>query len=249
MALMDLIRHRLRMIWLGLTLKPIAGADDGVATDAEAQADGETDESAEGEDQDAESGQDKVDHSDRPNWESESRKHERAAKRERKAREAAERKLREMADADKSEQEKAIEKAREEARTAALAEADSERRSDRLEVAVTRLAAKGVEVGEEDAKSVRFADAEDALVNVERLLATGDVDSEDIFDGEGKVQTEALGQALAGILQRKPHLAAGEGEKPKPKGDADAGKGSSGGKSIDDLTAEEHFQRIRRHKG
>lgn len=179
-------------------------------------------------------------------WQTKARKHERAAKREQKRAAELEQKLKERDDADKSEQEKALDKARAEAKAEAKAEAETERRADRLEVAVTRAAARGIELSDE--QTARFADSDDALLYVERAIAHGDVDADEIFDSEGKVNTDALSKALAGILRAKPHLAAGEAEQPKPKGDADAGKGSTAEKSLEDMTAEEHFQRIRRHK-
>lgn len=177
-------------------------------------------------------------------WKAQARKHERRAKQERKAREEAERKLREREDANKSEHEKALEKAREEAKREALTEAEKERRADRLEVAVTRLAARGVKVGDKD--GVKFADPEDALIYLERAIAKGDVDEDDIYDGDGKVQTDALATALGELLDRKPNLAAASGTG-KPSGSSDAGKGGPGG-DIEDLDVEGHLNRIKRHK-
>jgi hypothetical protein len=164
-----------------------------------------------------------------PDWKAESRKHERRAKQERKAREELERKLKERDDADKSEQEKAIEKAREEAKTEALTESQKERRNDRLEVAVARNAAK------------TFADVDDALVHIKRAIDNGDVDEDDIFDSEGKVQTEALKTALDDLLERKPHLKATPG---RAAGSADAGRGSGSGKSADDMSIDDHLKAV-----
>jgi flagellar biosynthesis/type III secretory pathway protein FliH len=154
-------------------------------------------------------------------------------------------KLQKREDADKSEQQKAVDKAREEGKTEAQQAAEKERRQNRLEVAVTRLAAKGIKVGEgEDAKTVRFADPEDALVHLERAIATEEVD--DPFDDQGKVKADALSEALTELLERKPHLQAKEEETPKPAGDADAGKGGDGAKALADMSPEEHYAQVRK---
>lgn len=192
-------------------------------------------------DPDADPDPDKVKSDD--DWRTKARKHENAAKRERKAREEAERKLREREDANKSEHEKALEQARKEARTEALTEAEKERRADRLEVAVTRLASRGVTVGEgDDAKSVRFADAEDALLNVERAISRGEIDTDDIYDSEGKINNEALTTALAELATAKPHLL-DSAERPKPKGDPDTRKGEPAKSDLEGMTPEDHAKR------
>jgi len=188
-------------------------------------------------------------------WKKMARKHEsgrkaaeRKLKREQRERKKLEEDAKKRADAEKTEHEKAVEKAREEGEQAALTKAQKERRKDRLEAAVARLASRGVKVGEgDDAKTVRFADPEDAQVFLDRKLSLGDVDEEDIFDDDGKVQTEALGQALAEILEDRPRLA--EDARPsKPSGSADGGKGKGADKGLEDMSVEEHFQRIRRDK-
>ena len=163
-------------------------------------------------------------------WQAKSRKHEREAKKERKAREALEARIREIESSNQTDQEKALAQAREEARAEAKAEADQERRKDRLEVAVTRLAARD------------FADTEDALLHVDRGIAAGDIDPDDIYSDDGTVNTDALKTALDELLERKPHLKAGPNGR-RPHGDADAGKGSGGG-SDDDMNT-----RLRRAAG
>lgn len=142
-----------------------------------------------------------------------------------------ERSLKEREDADKSEHEKALEKAREEARSEAISEAEKERRSDRLEVAVTRAAAKG------------FADTEDALIHVQRRIRSGDIDESEIFDDDGKVQTAPLKSALEQLLADKPHLAAGEG---RPNGSADGGRGASGGDALEEMSMDDHVKHVQR---
>lgn len=165
-----------------------------------------------------------------------------AAKRERKKREAVEAKLRQRDDADKSEQEKAIEAARKEAREEALGEAEKDRRSDRLEVAVTRLAAKGVKVGDDDdAETVRFADPEDALLHLERAIDRGDVDEDDIYNENGRPNADAVTDALADLLTAKPHLRAtgNGGAATGRKGRSDAGRGKGASKTAADMSVGE----------
>lgn len=181
-----------------------------------------------------------------PDWKNQARKHERRAKAEKKAREAAEAKLKEQDEADKTEQQKAIDAAKEEGRTAALTEAEKERRGDRLEVAVTRLASKGVKVGDDE--NVKFADTEDALLHLEKAIKRGDVDEDDIFDSEGKVQTAALTEALVELLENKKHLRADGAGSGAGAGSADAGRGGGGGKEKEEMSVDDHLKSIRKHK-
>lgn len=208
------------------------GEGDGADSGAESGAEGEAGEGAEGDGEGDEAGK----------WRALSRKNEAAAKRERKAREKLEADLKKLQDRDKSEQEKAVEKAREEGRTEAQSKAEAERRADRLEVAVTRQAARGIKTGEgDDAKTVKFADPEDALLRVERGLRNGDIDAEDLYDDEGKVKTDVLSTALAEIASRNPHLV-GDG-RPRPQGDADTGKGEPANNDLEKMTPEDHARR------
>lgn len=153
--------------------------------------------------------------------------------------------LKERQDADKSEQEKALDKAREEARGEARSEAEKERRADRLEVAVARLAARGVKVGDEEALQ-RFEDPEDAQTFLERAIRNGVVDEDDIFDADGKVNNDAIAAALSDILKAKPRLAAGT-TNGNGAGASDAGQGS-GGKGMEDMSVEEHLKRIQKER-
>lgn len=163
--------------------------------------------------------------------------------------------LKEREDADKTEQQKAIDEAREKGKAEALTEVQKERRQDRLELAVTRQASRGIEIevdgddGKTAKRKIRFADPDDALVHLERMIAKGDVDEDDIYDEDHKVKKDGLTEALADLLDDKPHLRAGsddddssdgEGGKSKKrvKGDSDAGKGS-GSKGVEDLSVEE----------
>ncbi len=116
---------------------------------------------------------------------------------------------------------------------------------------MTRLASKGVKVDDGDGgtKVVKFADAEDAYVYLERSIARGEIDGEDIFDDEGRIQLDEVSSALAELLERKPHYAEQATDAPPAKknhGSADAGKGrGSGRRSLEEMTPEEHLAAVR----
>lgn len=197
-------------------------------------------------------------------WKKMARRHEREAKKERKAREAAEAKIAERQTADQSDHEKAVNDARAEGERAAKEAADKDRRSDRLENATIKIAGKGIKVTvKEDDKDVektlRFTDPDDAFVNIERMIRNGDLDEDDLFNDNGRVNNDALIEALEELLEAKPHLVAGTSNGGgsgsgsgaggrKVKGSADGGKGSGGGKSVADMSTDEHFERIRQHR-
>lgn len=253
MALLLKVLDRLRFWrWYLTEFRPVAGgapegddADDGdddadTADDADTDADDDSDEDAEVT-------------KDAAYWEREARKNRTAANRERKARAKLAEKLKAKDDENKSERDKAVDKAREEGKTEALSAAQKEIRQDRLEAKSTALAAKGVEIEvEEDGetKSVRvaFADPDDALIYVERAIAKGEVDEDDIFNDDGRVDSDGLASELKRLLETKPHLRAGE-TKGKPKGDPDRGKGSPAQKDLDDMSVEEHDKRRRKRAG
>ena len=214
----------------------------------------EDDDDDDNDDDDDDSSSGKID------WKKMARRHEREAKKERKAREAAEAKVKERETADQSEHEKAVKAAREEGEKTAKEIADKERRTDRLENATIKMAGKGIKVTvKEDDKDVqktlRFTDPDDAFVHIERMIRNGDLDEDDLFNDKGKVNSEALTEALEELVDAKPHLIAGangdgngSGSGRKVKGSADGGKGSGGSKSTEDMSVEEHFERIRQHK-
>jgi hypothetical protein len=236
----------------GRILPMIAGADGADDDAGDDDADSADDDSDDDSDEDDDS--DKVAKGD--DDKTIARKHEKWAKRERakaekerKAREKLEAELKKLRDADKSDQEKALEKAREEGKTEALTEAQKERRADRLEAQTIKLAARGFKVGAgDDAETAKFADPDDALVYVERAIAKGDVDEDDIFDEDNKVKADGLRSALAEILEEKPHLREDGKGSGKPKGDPDRGKGTPAAKDLEDLSVEEHDKRIRGEK-
>lgn len=181
-------------------------------------------------------------------WQVKARKHEREAKKARERAEKAEQALKDREDADKSEHEKALDAARSEGEVKAREQYETERRRDRLEVATTRYASRGIQLGEgEEAETVKFADPDDALVHLERAIDKDEVD--DPFDDEGKLDNNALQAALVDLLQRKPHLRAPSSTEPPPpppppKGDPDRGKGADGKKALEEMSVEEHLARI-----
>lgn len=104
-----------------------------------------------------------------------------------------------------SEFEKAVAKAVKEERANNLREYETERRSNRLQIAVANHARE-------------LADVDDVVLN----LSQGDTN--ELFNNEGSVDDGAFGKALEDLLERKPHLRGG-GQ--VPTGDADAGRGAT----------------------
>jgi hypothetical protein len=161
-------------------------------------------------------------------WKAYARKHERLSKKATKQIDDLQAELAKAKEATQTDQEKALEQARKEAADEARNEVVGELRKERLQAAVARSAAG------------KFADVDDAI----KLL---DLEDDDIFDEDGKVNADNLKSALDDLLDRKPHLAASPLGK-KPAGDADAGKGQGGSKSLEDMSVEEHLEAIRRNK-
>jgi len=180
-------------------------------------------------------------------WQAKARKHERALKNERKAREAAEAKLREREAADLSEQEKAIAKAREDATNEVTSKFEAERRTDRIESAVTKMALGGFKAKDGDGNDVtlKFADPDDAQLRVDRALRNDELSYDDIY-ADGKVQSAALTEFLTELLEEHPRLRATDGNGGSAKKvDFDAGKGKgSGGKSLEDMSPDDHLKAI-----
>ncbi len=207
--------------------------------DKEKDKEKEADKGSEGGDEEG----DKVTSDD--DWKAKSRKNETRAKKAERERDEAAKKLSEREEEDQSESERKISEAEKKGREEAESKAEKERKGDRLEVAVTRLASKKLTIGEgDDAKEVRFADTEDALLNIERAISKGEIDESDIFDDEGKVKTDALQKELADLLKRKPHLKdGGTEESGGSKGDPDTRKGSSAKGDLEEMSPEEHAQR------
>lgn len=176
---------------------------------------------------------------DKTDWKAMSRKHERAAKKAAAERDAHAAKLAEIEASNLSENEKALAKAREEARAEGKAEGEQGRRADRIEAAVTKIAAvKGVTIGEGDkAKTVKFADPDDVEMWLERQVAKGEIDGDELY-ADGKVNDEVLIEALTALAASKPGWLVGApagATSGTPAGDADAGKGSGpkGGSSVE----------------
>jgi hypothetical protein len=227
----------------------MAGADgDGEGEDGAEDEDGsgaDEDGDAGDENEDAGAGADGSDGKPEKDWRKELRRYERTTERKRdrdkKELKEAQDKLKEREDEDKSEQEKAVEKAKEEGRSEALTEAEKDRRADRLESACVRQAAKKIDVGEGDEKKkVRFEDPEDFEVFLQRKIAKGDLDLEELFGDDGKIKADVLAEVAKEILEDRPRLAEDSGagkEKKTPEGGADGGKGkeSGGEPSVADL--------------
>jgi hypothetical protein len=107
---------------------------------------------------------------------------------------------------------------------------DEARREARLESAKERAA---------DKIEARAASKFDDPEVVAALLAK---QIDDFVDADGKVDVDAIDEALDELLEKKPHLAKPEGDKRRFKGDADGGargKDKKPPKSLDDAVAEE----------
>lgn len=212
---------------------PRCEEDDADSTDdADADADGDADASG-GDDADADTdadGTDKPAGDDLERWKREARKWEGRAKKNATDLAASQTKLREREDADKTEQEKAVEAAARTAREEALSEAQKDRRADKLEMAVTKVAAvRGVKVGTgDDEKTVKFADPDDVQMWLEKQIERGDIDADAIYH-DGKVDEDALGDELARLAAAKPGWLAGAAKgngTGTPAGSADGGRGT-----------------------
>ena len=133
---------------------------------------------------------------------------------ERAARKAAERELAALKAAaelrDKPAEEQALEQARAEARAEAKEKAD---------VRILRSELKALAAG-------KLADPSDAHLYID--LSKYDVDD------DGEVDSEALNEAIADLLARKPHLAAGEPARFQGGGDGGARPAPKPDESIDD---------------
>jgi len=234
MAMLRKLRERIAFWrWYLLEFRPIAGAEDDPPEDDSKDDPPNGDDPPEDDSKD-----DKVEKGD--DDAAKARKHEQWAKKERERANKAEAELKKLRDADKSERDKAIEKAREEATAEVTSKYEKERRADRLETAVTRLS-KGIKVGEgDDAKTVRFAD-EDVLLRIERKLRSEDIDPDDLYDSEGKVNTDTLKGAVAEILGANSHLVVGDGK--KPAGDPDSRKGDKATSDLESMSPEDHAER------
>lgn len=218
--------------------------DDDADKDADADKDVEDDEADKDVDKDKDD-----DKPIEPNWKQQARRHEREAKAARKREADLQAKLQERDDADKSEQQKAVDKARTDATTEVTSKYELERRAERLELAVTRIAvAKGVKLGEGDKqKTVKFTDAEDVQMWVERQIKNGNIPPEDIYDDNGRINAEALSDALAGLAANKPSWLQGATNGNKGV-DFDGGKGKGSAKGVEDLSVEEHYKRMQKQQ-
>ena len=260
MKLLDLIRFRLRTLAFALTVKPVVGAagdDDKEEEEEEQKADEKDDKEADEKDEKADEKDDADDDDDDAAAVKEppdAEEWKRLARRSQKAHKRLEEKYNKLAakdqqrtEAEKTAHQKELDEARKEVEESLGRKHELERRQDRLESAATLMATRGVKVGKDDKqRTVKFNDPDDALVHLERAIAKGDVDGDELFDKEGKVDKTALSAALAELLGDKPHL--GVESKPRKSqsaGDGDGGKGSGGtGTELEDMTPEDHFNQI-----
>lgn len=159
-------------------------------------------------------------------WKLEARKWEGRAKKNSDALAAAQTELAKHADAHKTEQQKAVEAAARSAREEALTEAEKDRRADKLELAVVKVASvTGVKV--DDKTLAKFADPDDVQMWLEKQIERGDVDADDIYK-DGKVNEEALASELARLAAAKPGWLVGAGKSNgTPAGSADGGRGTA----------------------
>lgn len=176
-------------------------------------------------------------------WKREARKWESRAKKNSDALAAAQTELAKHADAHKTEQEKAVEAAARTAREEALTEAEKDRRADKLELAVVKVASvSGVKI--DDKTLVKFADPDDVQMWLEKQIERGDIDADDIYR-DGKVNEEALASELARLAAAKPGWLVGAGKSNgTPAGSADGGRGTPRGAN----SVEEELQAIRRNR-
>lgn len=226
------------------------GADDDADADDDKGDDVDTDkDDADDDDKGDDTADDDTD-DDKPakgtDWKKLARRHEREAKNARKREAELQAQLKARTDADLSEQEKAVKTARDEATAEVTTKYQAEQRTDRIENAVTKLSLRGFKA-KADGKDItlKFADPDDAQLRLDRALRNGDVSHDDIY-ADGKVVTRALIDFLTDLLEEHPRLRAqdtnnGGGGR---QVDMDGGKGKGGGKSIEDMTVEEHVKRM-----
>ncbi len=231
---------------------PTCKVEDDEAAKAEAEkAAAEAEAARKAAESDDEDDEDKITKDD--DWQTKARKSERQrkradedAKRIAKERDDLKATLAKIEQSNLSDQEKAIAKAREEAASEVTSKFEAERRTDRIEHAVTRLSLQGFKVGEGDkATTLRFADPDDAQLRIERALRNGDLTHDEIY-GDGKVKPDALKAFLTELLEEHPRLRAEDGNRHKQEiVDLDGGKGKGGGaKSLEDMTPDEHYKAI-----
>jgi hypothetical protein len=205
------------------------GGDDATAAAAAAAAAGGDDSDDDGDDAGSGDGDKPPTAAELARWRKESRKWEGRAKKDKERADELAAKLQEHEDAAKSDQEKAVDDAARQAREEALSEAQKERRADKLEMAVVRLGSvTGVKVGDgDDAKVVKFADPDDVQGWLERQIAKGDIDAEDIYK-DGRVDEDALAVELVRLAVAKPRWLEGTMKNGgTPAGSADAGRGAA----------------------
>lgn len=188
-------------------------------------------------------------------WQAKARKHETRNKRlEREAAKAAKERdelaarIAKIDEEKLSEQEKAIKAAREEAVSEVTTKYEAEKRSDRIENAVTKLSLRGFKAKDKDGNetTLRFADPDDAQLRIDRALSRGDLAYEDIY-ADGKVDQGAVTTFLTDLLEEHPRLRApdanGTGNGGAKTVDFGGGKGKGGsGKTLEEMTPDDHLK-------
>ena len=220
------LTQRLRVLWMALTMRPIAGAED----DPPATGD-KTDPPAAGGAPAPDPGKKKQDSPEDPPLGPEGEKalaafKQRARDAEKQSKELAE-KLAKVEEANKSEQEKALDKARKEATDTATAEVTSSFQKRILNAEVKARAAG------------KLAYPDDAP----RLL---DLKPDDLFDEDGEVKADVIDKAIDALIESKPRLKADTTDR-RPSGDDDAGQGSGEGKAEADKSVEDWISEVRRN--
>lgn len=222
----------------------ISGADDGSVEEFEDQVE-EANPEVEDKTDDPAKQEDDPDTRIEPDddFKTKSRKNENWAKKEKRKREEVEEELRERKQQDETEAQKKVREAEEKGRKEAETDAQKEARATRLESAVTKVAVKKLKIGSgDDAEEHQFADPDDAQILIERAIAKGDLDEDELFSEKGQVDAEVLERELAGFLQRKTHLRA-EQTKGNGSGDGDLRKGDPASGDLEDMSIDDHVKR------
>lgn len=192
-------------------------------------------------------------------WKKHSRRHERNEKRLRRENDELKSAAAKAAKKGQTEQQRAIDDARRKGEEEAGRRFSAQLRETRLENSVSQLATRGVEIeisdkdGKKSKEKVSFVDPDDAMLQLQRMVAKGDLDEDDLFDKDGKVVKSAVQEALAEILEEKKHLRAGSDKddgdtsRKKKRGESDAGKGRGGAKPLEEMSPDEHFKAIKKH--
>lgn len=224
------LMSRIRLLWLALTMQPIAGAEEAPPAEGAAPAEGEKpaeEPAAEKGGKPEEPAKDEEKQLGPEGEKALAAFKKRAREAEKQSKELAD-ELAKIKDANKSEQEKALDKARKEATEAATADVTSGFQKRILNAEVKARAAG------------KLAYPDDAP----RLL---DLDVAELFDEDGEVKADVIDRALDALVESRPRLKA-DPHDGRPAGDDDAGKGSGAGKADAEKSVEDWIGEVRRNK-